>query len=531
MALIPRFQLSTFEFVLLLFIMHKLLFMMIQDVDALPLCLQQSPKYQQTYIKPILSQLENKGYTIHPGWLYWVTNETCHGGSPASSYGMWHFPNISSNLKPSPNTGANAILFHPSDAILFTGCTAPRATYLGFENYVYAKYNPENAPNTSMSIVFGSTGGAINHYLINTTNVNGSTSAPFDSMTTIITSGDKVTYNDIYNEYRKQNLTKQVNDHWIPQQYFKFTPYNFTRNNYTVMSYPGQIDSFMPVTRIINHLDQQDWVEYVNYKQPVYWITAEKIRKPNDTQPRIPYTELYVRNHTSTHDEFDLQDAFDTYVNETITYFESYYAMDFVESRTVVNYNIPPHYYGYNCYENNINCQGDLRDEQYWGTHNGTNVVRRHPTFHPKGAYNLMNDSYFLMMGINHVATNMTLYDNVILYYMEDRLVGLYEPIFMVDNYHYNNSCNQFNVSSKISPETLSKFYMVQISRPYNCRNKNLPSICPEENIIKESNLFAMYTRNLLNLETMTRPSQQQVIPDILLHFRTNKEQGGRRMI
>ena len=101
-----------------LFVIHKLLLSL---VHGLPTCLEQAPKYQQTYIKPILLSLQNKGYTIHYGWLYWVTNETCHGGSPASSYGMWHFPNISVTLKPSPTTAANAILFGPSDAILFSG--------------------------------------------------------------------------------------------------------------------------------------------------------------------------------------------------------------------------------------------------------------------------------------------------------------------------------------------------------------------------------------------------------------------------
>ena len=55
----------------------------------------------------------------------------------------------------------------------------------------------------------------------------------------------------------------------------------------------------MPVTRIINHFDVEEWKNYTTYKQPVYWLTAEKIRHENDTEPRIPFTELYTRNHTS----------------------------------------------------------------------------------------------------------------------------------------------------------------------------------------------------------------------------------------
>eukprot|EP00484_Ammonia_sp_Unknown_P029163 CAMPEP_0197024576 /NCGR_PEP_ID=MMETSP1384-20130603/5089_1 /TAXON_ID=29189 /ORGANISM="Ammonia sp." /LENGTH=528 /DNA_ID=CAMNT_0042452979 /DNA_START=61 /DNA_END=1647 /DNA_ORIENTATION=+ len=508
-------------------LLHLLL--LCQRIDAIPSCLEESPKYQEKYMKPILSSLSQKGYTIHHGYLYWKTNETKHGGNPASSYGMWYFPNTSINLRPSPETGTTAILLHPSDAILFTGCTAPTATYIGFENYVYAKYNPANDPNASMAITFNSLGGAVNQYLINTSSIGNSSSSnnvndadsAFNAMTTLITTGDKVTYRDIFDEYKSRNLASMVNDYWIPSQYFNFIPYNFTAANYTVLTYPGPLDSYMGVTRIMNHLEQQEWSEYVASRQPCYWLTAEKIiRNHNETKPREAYTELYVRNATSSRDESEYAEAFSAYVNDTIAYFENMYKMQLIDQRTVVNYNLGAHDYGYSCYDNNWNCQGDLRDEQYWGTHNGTNVIRRHPTIHAKGTYNLRNSSYFLMMGVNHMNTNMTIYDNVILYYEMSKLEGLYEPIFMVDSFHYNNSCLRFNVSTTVKSEIVAKFYMVQIARPWLCDDKDLPGICPDFDIVQSSNAFAMYTRNLLNLETLTRPSELQIIPDVLLHFK-----------
>ena len=84
-------------------------------------------------------------------------------------------------------------------------------------------------------------GSAINQYVINTTNDYHDEDSPFDSVVTIITSGDKVTYNDIYAEYVRAGLQDTVNNNWIPEQYFKFIPYNFTKHKYSVFTYPGRL--------------------------------------------------------------------------------------------------------------------------------------------------------------------------------------------------------------------------------------------------------------------------------------------------
>lgn len=489
-------------------------------VESQHQCLDDSPRYQSKYVEPILNRLKQKGYTIYPGYLYWITNMSKHGGSPASSYGMWYISNISSKLRPNPDA-TMAQLFGPSDSILFTGCTAPNATYIGFENYAYSKFRP-NGTNNTMSLVFSSMGGAINQWFLNVSNDYGS--GPFDAITTIITTGDKVTFNDIYEEYQYRNISHTVNNLWIPNEYFKFTPYNFTKyHEYTAWNYPVSIDTFMPVTRIINHLNVDDWHYYVSYKQPVYWLTAEKLRPQNTTQPRVPFTELYTRNTTSSRDEFYLLDDLNTYINDTINYFESAENMELIGQHQLINYNLGEHDYGFVCYENNWNCQGDLRDEQYWGTHNGSNVVRR-SIDRPQGAYNLFNDSYFVVIGINHYITNFTIYDNIIIYYMEDRWDGLYEPIGMLTHLDYNNSCNLAPIPTSINPQILLNFYIIQVGRPYLCENKNIPSMCPDEQSVDSRKKFAVNTRNLLNLETLTRPSENQIIPDLLLHFRVKQE-------
>ena len=95
--------------------------MVIDQNEASLKCLEDSPNYQEKHVIPILNRLRAKNYTIQEGYLYWITNMSKHGGSPASSYGMWYIPTPNnSNLHPNPDAPM-AMLFHPSDAILFTG--------------------------------------------------------------------------------------------------------------------------------------------------------------------------------------------------------------------------------------------------------------------------------------------------------------------------------------------------------------------------------------------------------------------------
>ena len=173
--------------------------------------------------------------------------------------------------------------------------------------------------------------------------------------------------------------------------------------------------------------------------------------------------------------------------------------------------------------------KGDLRDEQYWGTHNGTNVVRKHWPWKSKGTYYLQDNSMFLLIGINHFSTNFSLFDNIIFYYNINQYLGLYEPIFMFINDQYNNSANQFvnntgNITT-VPPEILSKFYIIQVARPITCQKfanefSNIPSMCPNHQLVSATHKFALYTRNLLNPSTLTRPSTQQIIPDTFIHLK-----------
>lgn len=288
----------------------------ISQVQASVECIDNFETYQSNYIEPILHKLKAKNYTIHNGTIFWVTNVTKHGGSPATTYGFWDINTSATfhnhqRLKPNPETPWS-MLFHSSDAILWSGCTPPKASYVGITNYAFAKYRghkthpngpniTEDVTNRTESVVFSSMNSAVNQYFANTdTKSSKAYGDIWDSRMTVITTGDQVTYNDIYDEYSTAGLTDQVNNIWIPESLFQFIPYNFTKreNDYDVWNYPGPIDSFCPCYRIIDPLNDPDYWEYVSYKQPVYWITAEKLRPDDAVKPRKVFTEIPTRNIT-----------------------------------------------------------------------------------------------------------------------------------------------------------------------------------------------------------------------------------------
>eukprot|EP01084_Bolivina_argentea_P288478 495126_1 len=492
-------------------------------------CLENSGEYQKKYIEPVLKEIEDKGYTIREkGYLLWQNFEK-DGASPSTTYGVWHFPNMSAKLRPSAPHTPNAMLFHASDAIIFTGCTAPYVTYIDFVNYVYSKYNYNaiNGTNNRSIPVFASTGTSIHQYSLNVSNAY--STAPFNTITSMIITGDQMTYKDIYNSYIEQNMTslaQSINLDYIPIKYFNFIPYNFTDNYETIWSYGKPADSLVHIPRIVGlHFNISDYNTYINAQQPCYWITAEKLVDNNSIKPRIPYTELYIRNETSGRTEFEYNNSLNIFINDTIKYFTSKYNMELRNRTNLINCLTEKkhNYYGFECYDNNINCQGDDRTEQYWSTHNGSNTIARNRTT-PHGVFTLNNDDYIMLIGINHVATNFTIYDNVLLYCEENQFTGNFESIKMIENYQYTNSCINGNITTNVKSDILSKFYMIQVARPQNCElyGKNIPGICLNETIVPSNKLNVLNTLNLLNLQTMTRPSQQEIIPDIFLQFKIN---------
>lgn len=205
--------------------------------------------------------------------------------------------------------------------------------------------------------------------------------------------------------------------------------------------------------------------------------------------------------------------------------------MTFIEQRPYSDYYTDQgmeFYYGTECYEFDVNCQADLRDETYLGTHNGSLTVQH--VWIPNGVYHLFNDSYFLTVGVNHVNYNYTVYDNLILYVrngMENSSwinAPIFEPMGILNMRDFNMSANNAGIPTSLDQETLSKLYIVQTARPQNCDDINIPQICPSEEHVGYFRKFAMMTRNLLNPQTLTRPARYQMLMDQLLRFKINNE-------
>ena len=127
-------------------------------------------------------------------------------------------------------------------------------------------------------------------------------------------------------------------------------------------SYGKPADSFLHIPRIVGrHFNVNDYDIYTNAtltRQPCYWITAEKLVDHSVIKPRVPYTELSVRNATSGRTEFGYNESLQLFINDTIHYFETKFNMKLINRTRLINCLIANHYFGFECYDNNINCQG-----------------------------------------------------------------------------------------------------------------------------------------------------------------------------
>ena len=186
-------------------------------------------KYEST-----LKSLTNMGYEVIEGNFTFLVVPTEYEADPGSIYGVFSFPNLLTT-----NEGA-WIPFSGCDAVLFTGCTPPKVKYFSFTPYIFESFFPIpdhilNDPNADFidpeQVLFASLGDSINNLIINSTDYNNwdidhDSSNNYNSLTTLITTADKQTFNDISSELNKIGLSKTVNLISIPNEYINFVQYD-----------------------------------------------------------------------------------------------------------------------------------------------------------------------------------------------------------------------------------------------------------------------------------------------------------------
>ena len=219
---------------LLIKIMSVLLpffFLLIIEIIKAQSCVAPDGNNNDKYLS-VLESLTNMGYIVYEGNLTFLVNITEYGANPSSVYGIFKFEN-SSDLIIQTDITYSWIPFSGCDAVLFTGCTPPKVKYFSFAPYIFYRFNPIRKPWLDFETLFASLGASINNLVINSTDYNNwniihNSNNNFNSLTTIITTADKQTFNDISSELNKIGLSKTVNLNSIPIEYTNFVSYNET---------------------------------------------------------------------------------------------------------------------------------------------------------------------------------------------------------------------------------------------------------------------------------------------------------------
>eukprot|EP01084_Bolivina_argentea_P273481 465863_1 len=351
------------------------------------------------YANNIEAKLKNKigdKYSITRGGLLWLNNFTAWGNNPSGIYGMYTF-SPSANIALTWEGGYGSLLY-AHDAIIFAGCTPPDAKYFSTVPYLYNKYNVNYTWRNNKTLpttqrITGALGAALNHLLINTTTNNA-----FDSLATIIYTGDNVTYTNIYDTLYNESLN-DINLIRITNDYFNFAPY--TMNSRTFATYPLPFDSFLSLWRIEIPNNYTTFYKYTKNIQSVVFYLKYNDQKDNfddtipfqaftnDTCTRNVHSNMSVVNETKLYHKDFVQFVNDLAINISSTYNYSIINISQIEPQ------MNTQSYGYHCIDSNINC----------GTNNPDSVY-----YYPKKWLNITDSDYYIIVGVNSFKNNLTVY-------------------------------------------------------------------------------------------------------------------------
>lgn len=200
----------------------------------------QCDKDDESFNSVIENLQKNGDYIVEKGYLEWKLNKTSYGANPTLIYGIYWFERIEFNetLKDYKISKINISIrthqeinnfwfMYGSTAILSYLCLPP-SKYYSYRSYVNRRLNPKNTTNYTGYLPeedpYGSLGDMINHEVVNKTldNLNDA-----QQKAIIISTGDMVTYNDIYDQLTAQsnsnnNFKDIINLDSIPQQWVKY---------------------------------------------------------------------------------------------------------------------------------------------------------------------------------------------------------------------------------------------------------------------------------------------------------------------
>eukprot|EP01083_Nonionella_stella_P252732 870422_1 len=475
----------------------------------------------------ILSDIESKGYKIQkqtPGML------SSAGGSNnlAPNKGGAYASILRNNVSYTNNDTFIGIevpftfRMGAKTAILFHGCTAPKAQYFGYKTYLW---------KTEENIwIWGALGNVINNNIIKThRKFTTYVSPPFDDLTTIISTADQQTYSDIVQIYQRFGITEDmINLDHIPSDIIKMgTSSNTAFHTLYRVNIPSDIASF---TEYFDNINNDNLIQ-------IFFIT-----KDNETDQHLP---TYPLSTPAIKDRICNDSRLPSYVNGNEYYLEPKYH-DLRDSFTSTMWNrydykvnksneIPgTEYDGFKCIEDNALCAGNSPDCLYYEDYNGDSFLIKAPdgvnnvlNMNIKG-HRLTDNNVYVIMGVNHYALGLTAFNQETIY--DEKYNAINVNGSTMNNFEYENSANFMIAFNDEYDEynDFSEFYMIMYARPGHCVEymvmSGMKCVEIDYDVLDENTGFIVFSRAYLNPCTDTGPSKQQFLYEYLIEFKLTKE-------
>lgn len=468
-----------------------------------------------TYREDIIAGMIARGYEVEFGESTYGNVDDSSGGD-ISTFRV-PFVNADSDYATSffDNNGLPANRMGGQDIILFRGCTPPLVTYYSYRSYLSATINGLTEEGFfDLDLLEASMGDSTNNLVIKTEDPNGNV---YDVVANIATTGDEQSFNDLKGAFEDAGLSPDsLNLDSIPiEGNFAFSQdlTVFPRSTITTLF------------RLVNNGAVRDEREalvslYQNETQPLYIF-----RKLGVTEPRIPIS-ANLRNELVPNilSENTLLNRilFESVVRQTKIEFilrrrmilvsDTQFIQDqgFITDSNGDDLGVFITEGGFYCVDNDVDCIFDNRDTTYtWD----------------KTAYTLGDDDIYILVGLNHNSYRMTLYNSVGIYYVRDPIEQnfIFRPLDEPNGSVIDDEYEEFNIEDVIGSSFATTFtdsFIASVSRPSNCLNNEMASLCPDNDQLSDTELFVYLARAHLNTRTQTAPNEDQLIPWRLLRFR-----------
>ena len=453
---------------------------------------------------------------MYEGKLIFRQNASFYNGAnPSGCYGVPYFEDSMKVTNPYSVDAHATFWLRSSNILILPICTPPKSIYFSFISYIMERYNDyqNNTVIPGRKQLYASLGAALNNLVWNTQ--SNDIENNYNSLSTILATGDNKTFNEIYNLLTNNNIynltSNEINLETLPNEYIKFLPYKY--NNLNIEEYNKSYDVGTFILRVTLTLNETEYQQYIHTNQSIFLLEPKHIN-PNDNIPKEPF-QAFVRE---TYSDQNMNEAkiyngiLNEYENDLIKYFKDTYNYKFVRdlvfpniqyNRNVTDFNLTT--YGFACIDLNENCGGDNRDAQYYEMLRSSNLT--------------LNDSktFYIILGVMHSNPDIkqTIYSNIV--YEDSTLNRDHSSNPFITMFEYNGSGLILPVKTNINENYLKNLYVVQATTSNLCNDK-LPGFC----INGTANWTTPYIRNYLNPITKTRPNINEITPSILIQFATS---------